>query len=165
MINNADDEFKFRRSSASRKTVDYPEPGGCVRLTEAVPRAAMYRPCTKKEKLMTERKEQIELLNAAKADVQKQLDIIFAEESDKLIDAMTHLSQVDPKSAAQFLAQTTYAHFNEQDETIRSGLIDSFSTAFGTMAEKRLQNGATGWDDEDMPMATQEEQQTSIDAA
>lgn len=114
---------------------------------------------------MTERKEQIEMLIAAKADVQKQMDVIFAEEGDKLIAAISHLSQVDPESAAQFLAQTTYAHFNAQDETNRSGLIASFSSAFGAMAEQAPPIGAEGWDDEDVAPTSHEEKKTSVDAA
>lgn len=165
MKDTAIDEFIFCRSRPSNVTAENHEPARRLRLTNAQPNTTARKLCKEKDKLMTERKEQIEMLIAAKADVQKQLDVIFAEEGDKLIAAISLLSQVDPESAAQFLAQTTYAHFNAQDEKNRAGLIASFSSAFGAMAEQAPPNGAEGWDDEDVAPASHEEKQTSVDAA
>lgn len=165
MKNTATDEFVFGRTNASTETVNHPEPGRRLRLTGALPQTSKYQPRVTKDKQMADRKEQIEMLIAAKADVQTQLDAIFAEESDKLITTIAYLSQIDPEKAAQFLAQTTYAHFNSHDEAIRSKVIDSFSAAFGSMAECVQPKGAGTWDDEDAPRQSKDETQSSIEAA
>ncbi len=114
---------------------------------------------------MTDRKEQIEMLNAAKADVQKQLDSIFSEESNRLINSISCMSQVDHEKTAKFLAQAIYAHFSAQDEAIRSFLIDSFSTAFATMADQMPNDGLVEWDKEDTPQPPAKENTTEIEAA
>ncbi|NNE87567.1 MAG: hypothetical protein HKN27_05780 [Silicimonas sp.] len=114
---------------------------------------------------MTDRKEQIEMLNDAKADVQKQLDAIFVEEGEIVIASVCCLSEIDPDRMAQFLAKTIYAHFNSQEEAIRSNIIESFSSAFGSMAEDVLPNGGTSWDDEDAQSTPQDEAQAATQAA
>lgn len=113
---------------------------------------------------MTDRKDQIDMLIAAKADVQKQLDAIFDEESDTLKSSIGFLSQVDPEKAAQFLAQTIYAHFNAHDDAIRAKVIDSFSTAFGSTADHVLPKGSGSWEDEDAA-PTPHDDTASIEAA
>jgi len=114
---------------------------------------------------MSDRIEQIEMLNQAKADVQSQLDALFEDESASLSASIACLSQIDPEKMAQFLARATYESFNVHSDVVRSKLVDRFSSVFGNTTGEVPSRGGPGWRDDNDGELSCTDGQTPTEAA